>query len=57
MNILTSLQPSAKAVVIGASGGIGAALASALKLLKVIDGVSAKDTGGFFAWDGQTIPY
>jgi NAD(P)-dependent dehydrogenase (short-subunit alcohol dehydrogenase family) len=31
--------------------------ASALQLLRVIDGVSAKDTGGFFAWDGQTIPY
>lgn len=26
-------------------------------LLKVIEGLEAKDSGGFFAWDGQPIPY
>lgn len=26
-------------------------------LLDVIDGLEADDTGGFFAWDGQEIPY
>ena len=26
-------------------------------LLRVIDGLTAEDTGGFFAWDGQSIDY
>lgn len=26
-------------------------------LLEVIDGLDADDTGGFYAWDGQEIPY
>jgi NAD(P)-dependent dehydrogenase (short-subunit alcohol dehydrogenase family) len=31
--------------------------ASATALLKVIDGLTPKDSGGFFAWDGAPIPY
>lgn len=27
------------------------------QMLRVIDGLSPADTGGFFAWDGQPIPY
>lgn len=30
---------------------------SAECLLRVIDGLKAKDSGGFFAWDGQAIPF
>ncbi len=30
---------------------------AAARLLTVIDGLTSKDTGGFFAWDGQPIPY
>jgi hypothetical protein len=30
---------------------------SAAHLLRVIDGLSAADSGGFFAWDGSPIPY
>jgi NAD(P)-dependent dehydrogenase (short-subunit alcohol dehydrogenase family) len=30
---------------------------SAKKLLSVMDQVSAEDTGGLFAWDGQKIPF
>ena len=30
---------------------------SAMRLLQVIDGLCAEETGGFFAWDGQAIPY
>ena len=27
------------------------------ELSKVISNVSVKDTGGFFAWDGQSVPF
>jgi len=30
---------------------------SAVNLLRVIDGLSPVDSGGFFAWDGTPIPY
>ncbi|MBT5570249.1 MAG: SDR family NAD(P)-dependent oxidoreductase [Alphaproteobacteria bacterium] len=30
---------------------------AATQLLEVMAGLSPKDTGGFFAWDGQKIPY
>jgi len=30
---------------------------SAVRLLEVLDGLTANDTGGLFAWDGQRIPY
>jgi NAD(P)-dependent dehydrogenase (short-subunit alcohol dehydrogenase family) len=30
---------------------------SATALLSVIDGLTSGDSGGFFAWDGQPIPY
>lgn len=30
---------------------------SAERLLQVIDGLDAEDTGGFFAWDGSAIPW
>jgi NAD(P)-dependent dehydrogenase (short-subunit alcohol dehydrogenase family) len=30
---------------------------AAAALLKVIDGISAADSGSFFAWDGSSIPY
>jgi hypothetical protein len=30
---------------------------SAHRLLNVIDGVSAGDSGAILAWDGKTIPY
>ena len=30
---------------------------SATRLLEVINSIGAKDTGGFFAWDGQLIPF
>lgn len=29
----------------------------AQRLLSVIDGLGLEDSGGFFAWDGQSIPY
>ena len=31
--------------------------ASAEALLKVLAGLEAKDSGGFFGWDGQAIPF
>ena len=31
--------------------------AAAADLLKVMDGLSPADTGGFFAWDGQRLPW
>jgi len=31
--------------------------AAAANLIAVIDGLSAADTGGFFAWDGRPIPW
>jgi NAD(P)-dependent dehydrogenase (short-subunit alcohol dehydrogenase family) len=30
---------------------------AAARLLDVIDGLGAEDTGGFFAWDGTRLPY
>lgn len=30
---------------------------SAIHLLRVIDGLGGEDSGGLFAWDGQTIPF
>lgn len=30
---------------------------AATQLLKVIDGLQSRDTGGFFAWDGQAIDF
>ena len=30
---------------------------AAERLLAVIDGLAPADTGGFFAWDGQRIPF
>jgi len=30
---------------------------SAAKMLDVIDGLTSKDSGGLFAWDGQKIPF
>jgi NAD(P)-dependent dehydrogenase (short-subunit alcohol dehydrogenase family) len=30
---------------------------SAQCLIDVIEGLDAKDSGGFFAWDGQPVPY
>lgn len=38
-------------------GTLQTASASAAALLKVIAGLSPSDSGGFFAWDGQPIPY
>ena len=33
------------------------AMRSVNELSKVIASVRSEDTGGFFAWDGQTIPH
>ena len=30
---------------------------SARHLLTVIDRLEASDTGGFFAWDGESVPF
>jgi hypothetical protein len=40
-----------------ASGALFTAAQSVAHLLRVIDGVSAAQTGRLFAWDGAEIPF
>lgn len=38
-------------------GQVVPAAQCAANLLRVLDGLTARDSGGFFAWDGQPIPW
>jgi hypothetical protein len=40
-----------------APGKLFSAETSARHILNVVDQLSAADSGGFFAWDGQPIPF
>lgn len=39
------------------AGQLFSAEESARRLLDVVDGLGPEDSGGFFAWDGSTIPF
>ncbi len=63
-SVVVSLHPGTVATQLSAPFTRGASnrtvftpAQSAEYLLKVIDGLTADDSGGFFAWDGQAIEY
>ena len=62
MALCVALHPGTVETALSApfSGSEGARMspqASAEALLNVLAGLEVKDSGGFFAWDGQEIPY
>ncbi len=64
---LPSLATAYRALVVGATGAIGPALVlahfarpaqdAARELLTVLDGLQPPDSGGFWAYDGQRLPW
>lgn len=54
---MTEEKDKTRALVIGASGGIGAAVVAAENLLSVIDGLTPEDTGSFRDWAGKAVAW